>query len=164
MRYWSLETPMGRATVAAHIVSAVLLSLLIVTAGCTTFLTPETESTSTATPVEAGPLPTVKTPVETTRCHCVRNGRFELHDMYAGPVSVTIYKLTNGEEVVAEGVFTEQFEIQSFDSVMRYGTDYRVVIRVDGEYAWSEEVPRHRGYEVLVRENGTVEVIGGVIV
>lgn len=155
---------MGIPTITGNVAPTVLLILLVVTAGCTTFLTPDAESAPTATPVEASPLPAVETPAETTRCHCVRNGRFELHDMYAGPVSITIYKLTNREEVVAEGVFTEQYEIQSFDSVMLYGTDYRVVIRVDGEYAWSEEIPRHRGYEVLVRKNGSVDVIGGAIV
>lgn len=141
----------------------VLLCLLVMTAGCTSFLTPGSNSTPTVTAVEPSPLPTVETPVETTSCVCMQSGRFVLTDMYPGPVSVTIYKLTNGEEVVAEGVFTEQYDIKNFDSVMLYGTDYRVVIRVKGEIAWSEVILKHQAYDVLVRSNGTVEGSGATL-
>lgn len=138
-----------------------LVLVLVVTAGCTG-LGPPADSTIPAPTVQ--PLPAVESPSETTRCHCIRHGRFELHHLYGGTVEVTVIDVTDGRErVVADGVFSEQYDIVDFDPVLRYGADYRVTVRVDGEAAWNQTVRRSEGYEVIVTRNGTVRVLSHVM-
>jgi len=110
--------------------------------------------------------PTTDDPsTETTRCHCAKNGRFELHDGYDGTVTIVVVNVTDGaNETVAEKTYTEQYGVRDLDPVMRYGSDYRVIVRVDGSEAWNETISRSEGYETRLHENGTVTVTSYSIV
>lgn len=140
-----------------------VLAVLVLTAGCSTGANPDSATGADGT---SGSLTSVAPPEQTTSCHCVPGGpRFELHDIYDGSITVTVVNITSeAHAVVAERTYASQNGWHDFGPVTRYGSDYRVIIHVDGTEKWNETVSRAEDYEVRVTKNGTVTVVsrGGV--
>lgn len=127
----------------------VLVSVLLLTAGCTTTLPGSDGGTDTPTftdqEVHSGLAPNVEVL------------------MYAlDPVHITVVERGGaGRGVVLNETYTNvtQVEYDEEGTVFRENNDYRIVIRVNGTTRWNETIAHYESYQLRIENNRSVTVV-----